>query len=164
MEGRGRSGVKNLHRISLALLAISLLATLWSSVWMIAYVQPERLQFADHPQMFFKYDNFVHDAGFGQLTLAVIGLLILFIPYRKGEAWAFAALVVLVVCYLLPVFFFVNFSHHLASWLFPRLPQLQRVYGLAAVSFYNCVLTISALAGLGLSLPHFLASRRNVRT
>jgi hypothetical protein len=155
--------VKGLHRTSLALLAIPLLAVLWSSVWMIAYVQPERLQLADHPQILFKYDNFVHEAGFARLAIAIIGLLVLFIPYRRGEAWAFAALVVLVVCYLLPVFFFVNFPYRLAWWLSPRLPQ-QRVTSLAAINFYRYLLTILALAGLGLALPQFLASRRNIRT
>jgi len=113
--------------------------------------------------MFFKYDNFVHEAGYARLAVVVIGLLILFIPYRKGEAWAFAAMVVLVVCYLLPVFFFVNFPHYLAAWLFPRLPQ-QRVISLEAIRFYSWLFTILELAGLGLALPQFLMSRRNIRT
>ncbi len=113
--------------------------------------------------MFFKYDNFVHEAGYAGLAIVVIGLLVLFIPYRRGEAWAFAAMAVLLVCYLLPVFLFVNFPHHLAAWLFPRLPQ-QRVIGLEALSFYTYSFTIMELAGLGLALPQFLASHRNKRT
>lgn len=155
--------MKILHQISLVLLAIPLLAVLWSSVWMVAYVQPERLQFADHSGVFFSYGNFVHDGGFATLTTAVIGLLILFIPYRKGERWAFAALAVLVVCYLLPVFVFVNFSRHLA-WLFPLLPQSQRVSSLATVVLEGYATAILALSGLGLALPQFLANRRNMRT
>lgn len=155
--------MRALHKISLVLLAIPLLATLWSSPWEIAYIQPERLQFADHPGMFFKYDNFVHEAGYARLAIAIIGLLVLFIPYRRGEAWAFAAMVVLVVCYLLPVFFFVNLPYHWAAWLFPRLPQ-QRVTSLEAINLYSYLFTILELAGLGLALPQFLASRRNIRT
>ncbi len=125
---------------------------------MMAFVQVERLETADHPQTLFKFENFVHEAGFARLTLAVIGLLILFIPYRKGEPWAFAALVVLTVCYVLPVFFLDALN--LGFWhIFPVRPNFGTT-SLAPMNFYRYVLTILALAGLGLALPQFLATRK----
>ena len=154
--------MKALHRISLVLIAIPLLAILWSSIWMMGFVQFERLEMADHPQMLFKFENFVHEAGFARLTLAVIGLLILFVPYRRGEAWAFAALVVLTVCYVLPVFFLD--APNLGLWHIFRVRPNFGTTSLAPMNFYRYVLTILALAGLGLALPQFLATRGNIRT
>ena len=154
--------MRSLHKISLVLLAIPLLAVLWSSVWMVAFVQPEKLQLVDNPQVMFKYDNFVHVAGFATLTVALIGLIILFIPYRKGEHWAFMALAVLVVCYLVPVLVFSNFPRHLA-WLFPLLPQSKTSTSLAKIELYNASAAILALAGLALAVPQFLTNRKKTQ-
>ncbi|MFZ0980521.1 MAG: hypothetical protein WAN23_14060 [Candidatus Acidiferrales bacterium] len=154
--------MRSLHRISLVLLAVPLLAILWSSLWMITFVQLERLQLVDHPGVLFSDAQIVHDGGFATLTAALMGLLILFIPYRKGERWAFGALAVLMVCYLLPVFVFVNFPRHLA-WLFPLLPQSHRLSGVATIELYNYLTATLALAGLALALPQFLANRKKTQ-
>src|SRR5271168_4347266 len=93
--------MKILHRISIVFIAIPLLVMLWSSRWYILYSVPPQ-----YSRWHFDSESLNHEAGFARLALAVIGLLILFIPYRKGERWAFAALAVLTIFYVLPAFFF----------------------------------------------------------
>ncbi|MGA9938242.1 MAG: hypothetical protein WBP92_08360 [Candidatus Acidiferrales bacterium] len=79
--------MKILTRMSLAMIAIPLVAMLWSARWMILFVQPERAEIAAGRLRFmFSYENYVHEAGFARLVLSIVGLLILFIPYRKGRA------------------------------------------------------------------------------
>jgi hypothetical protein len=129
---------------------------------MITYVQLERIQLVDHPGVLFSDAQIIHDGGFATLTVALMGLLILFIPYRKGERWAFGALAVLMACYLLPVFVFVNFPRHLA-WLFLLLPESRTFSGVATIELYNYSTAILALAGLALALPQFLASRKKAQ-
>src|SRR5277367_822264 len=104
--GRSES-VKSLKRISIALIAISLALPLWSALYLIPFVQPETRQVqAGELHYVFSYENWVHEAGFGRLAISIIALLILFIPYRRGERWAFAALVILAVAYYVPVFLY----------------------------------------------------------
>ena len=148
--------MKTAHRISLILIAIPLVVALWSSLSMIVYVQPERSEIAAAERSDFRtsYARDVHEAGFARLALAVIGLLVLFIPYRKGERWAFAALALLVVCYGLPVFFFKSIPN-LGRWqIFRNLPE-PRAMALAPLNFYYDFFTILAFAGLALALPRF---------
>jgi cell division protein FtsW (lipid II flippase) len=152
--------MKSLHKISLVLIAVPLLAALWSSLAMIAYVDQERWYTASGVRVF-GFETFTHEAGFARLTLAVIGLLILFIPYRKGEAWAFAALAVLMICYVLPVGFFLS-STHLDRW--PILSQFSagpRLLGIAALDFVRHFFPALAFAGLAIAVPYFMTSRRN---
>ena len=106
------------HRISIVFIAIPLLVMLWSSGWMILYSVPP-----EYSGWRFDPEALTHEAGFARLALAVIGLLILFIPYRKGERWAFAALAVLTVFYVLPAFFFFLPHLSLRSPLFAICPN-----------------------------------------
>jgi len=154
--------MKILHRISLVLIAIPLLAALWSSLPMIAFVDQERWYTAAGIRVF-GFETFMHEGGFARLTLAVIGLLILFIPYRKGEAWAFAALAVLMICYVLPVGFFLS-TTHLDRW--PILREFSagpRLLGLAEVNFVRHFFPALFFAGLAMAVPYFITSRRNAR-
>jgi len=149
--------MKTLHRISLVLIAVPLVAALWPSLLMILYVQSER------GRRVYYDESWMHEIGFARLTLAVVGLLILFIPYRKGERWAFAALAVLMICYELPAVFFLSMTK-LGSWpIFRNLPGPQ-VYGLAELNFYRYFYTILAFAGLALALPRFLRPNKAPRT
>jgi len=155
--------MKTLHRVSLVLIALPLVAILWSSPRMMLFVQPERKEIAaGRLGGMFSYENFVHEVGFARLVLAVIGLLILFIPYRKGERWAFAALAVLIVCYELPVFFFFSIPN-LGTWpIFRNLPE-ERVSSLASLNFQRYFFTILAFAGLAIAVPQFITGRRNAQ-
>ncbi len=146
--------MKSLHRISLLLVAIPLVATLWSSLPMLLFVQHERLEIAGS-QVGFYYANFVHEAGFARLMIAIIGLLILFIPFRKAERWAFVAVALLMVCYELPVFFFLSMERF-GSWpIFQGLAN-PKVVSFQTVDFYRYFFMILALAGLAIAMPTFI--------
>ncbi len=158
----GSTAVKTAHRVSLFLIAIPLAVMLWSSLSMIAFVEQEGFYSADGIRVY-GFETFMHEAGFARLTLAVIGLLILFIPYRKGEAWAFAAFAVLMICYVLPVGFFLSMTH-LGRW--PILREFSpgpRSIGLAGVNFVRHFFPALAFAGLAIAVPHFVTSRRNAQ-
>lgn len=148
--------MKTLTRLSIVLIAISLTLPLWSALYLIPFVQPERAQVAAGDLHYmFSYENFVHETGFGRLALSVIALLIVFIPYRKGERWAFAALVILASAYYVPVFVFGGIPN-LGTWpVFRNLPQ-PRVANLAWESWSIFFLTASLILGLAMSAPVFL--------
>jgi hypothetical protein len=82
----------------------------------IPFVQPERAQIAaGELHYMFSYENWVHEAGFARLAISVVGLLILFIPFRRGERWAFIALLFLAAAYDVPVFLFGGVPN-LGTW------------------------------------------------
>jgi len=155
--------MKTLKRISMAMIGIPLVVMLWSAWWLIFYVQPEPTQFAAGTVHFlFSLAPDAHEAGFARIALSIIGLLILFIPYRKGERWAVAALAVLMICYALPVFFFWSIPN-LGKWqIFRGLPE-PPVLGIAAVNYYSHLFTTLAFAGLAIAVPYFITRRRNAR-
>ena len=104
----------------------------------------------------FSYENFVHESGFGRLAISIIALLILFIPYRKGERWAFVALVILAVAYYVPVFLY-DAIPNLGTWPLFRnwnLPQ-SKVGNLAWIYWSSFVLTAFLVIGLAMSAPVF---------
>jgi hypothetical protein len=156
--------MKTLNRISMAMIGIPLLVMLWSARWYIFFEPPTRAQIEAGTSHYVVVSDAmdVHEAGFARIALAIIGLLILFIPYRKGERWAFAALAVLIICYGLPVFFFWSIPN-LGTWqIFRSLPE-PPVLGLATVYSYTHLFTILAFAGLAIAVPYFITSRRNAR-
>jgi len=156
--------MKTLNRISMAMIGISLLIMLWSAWWYIFFEPPTRAQLeASTSRLVVVSDAMdVHDVGFARIALAIIGLLILFIPYRKGERWAFAALAVLILCYGLPVFLFWSIPH-LGRWQIFRTLPVPPVLGLATVYSYTHWFTALALVGLAIGVPYFITSRRNAR-
>lgn len=143
-------------------IAVPLLAILWSSLWEISFVQAEHLEIGTSGAMF-RYDNWPHQAGFSNLALALIGLLILLIPYRKTEPWAFVALAVVMICYLLPTYFFPFSVPGGGLGQILRHLQSSRTISLAAVNFYRYLLAVLALAGLALAVPRFIAGRQSTQ-
>ena len=141
-------------RLSIVLIAISLACSLWSGLYLIRFVQPERAQIAaGELHYMFSYENFVHEAGFGRLAISIIALLILLIPYRRGERWAFAALVILVVAYYVPVFLY-DAIPDLGTWPLFRnwnLPQF-KVQSLAWIYWSSFVPTAFLVVGLAISV------------
>jgi hypothetical protein len=151
--------MKTLTRLSTVMIAIPLAMMLWSSHWMIPFVQPERRQIAAGTLHYmFSYENYVHEAGLARLVLSLIGLLILFIPYRKGERWALAALCVLIFGYQIPVFVFGAIPNlgtwpifrDWPGWLAPRHQSLEMV------ALFAYLLAGLSVLGLLLALPRFL--------
>jgi hypothetical protein len=155
--------VKPLTRSSIVLIAISLAVPLWSGLCLIPFVQPERRQIqAGELHYMFSYENWVHEAGFGRLAISVVALLILFIPYRRGERWAFAALEFLAVEYYVPVWLFGGIPN-LGTWPAFRnwyLPQ-PRVTSLDLVFWSSFLLTASLILGLAMSAPVFFRRKGN---
>lgn len=149
--------MKFITRLSIVLIATSLTCSLWSALYLIPFVQPERAQIAaGELHYMFSYENFVHEAGFGRLAIPIITLLILFIPYRRGERWAFAALVILAVAYYVPVFLYGAIPN-LGTWPLFRnwnLPQA-KVQSLAWIYWSSFVPTAFLVVGLVMSLPVF---------
>jgi hypothetical protein len=149
--------VKSLTRISIALIAISLALPLWSALYLIPFVQPERRQIqAGERHYMVSYESFVHEVGFARLAISIVALLILFIPYRRGERWAFVALAFLAVAYYVPVYIFGSIPN-LGTWAAFRnwyLPQ-PRVTSLNLVFWSSFLLTASLILGLAMSAPVF---------
>jgi hypothetical protein len=154
--------MNSIMRLSIALIAISLALPIWSAMFLIPFVQPERAQIAaGELQYMFSYENFVHEAGFARLAISILALLILFIPYRKGERWAFGALAILAVVYYVPVFLYGAIPN-LGTWPLLRnwnLPQ-PRVSNLTLQGWFSFFLTAFLVAGLAASAPLFF--RRKV--
>lgn len=153
-----------LTRLSMALIAISLLSPLWTSLYLIPFVQPEREDIiAGKLHYMFSYENFVHEAGFARMAISILALLILFIPFRKGERWAFAALVILAITYYVPVFLYDGipnlgtypfFQKH---WHLPENDVSHSTIFWTSVFFNSCL-----LLGILIASPKFLrASGRN---
>jgi len=102
----------------------------------------------------FSYENYVHEAGFARLTLAVIGLLVLLVPYRKGERWALTAICILIFAYQIPVFLFGAIPN-LGAWpIFRNLPELGST-GPGLTALYSYSLIALSVLGLALSLTRF---------
>ena len=152
-------------RLSIVLIAISLALPLWSALYLIPFVQPERAQVAaGELHYMFSYENFVHEAGFGRLVISVVGLLILFIPYRRGERWAFAALVILAGAYYVPVFLYGGIPN-LGTWPLFRywnLPQ-SRFPSLALHYWSSFLLTAFLVLGLAMTVPTFFRRKSDNR-
>jgi hypothetical protein len=157
--------VKFLTRLSIGLMAISLSLPLWSALYLIPFVQPESRQIqAGEIHYMFRYENWVHEAGFGRLTISIIALLILSIPYRKGERWAFVTLMLLAVAYYVPVFLFGAIPN-LGTWPAFRnwnLPQ-PRVANLEWEFWSTSLLTAFLVLGLAMSAPFFFWKKRQQR-
>jgi hypothetical protein len=155
--------VKFLTRLSVALVAVSLAFPLWTSLYLIPLVQPERGEIAAGKLRYmFSCENWVHEAGFARLAISIIALLILFIPYRKGERWAFAALVILAFVYYVPVFYYGAIPN-LGTWPFFQrwhLPQAKTA-NLTLEWWTVLLVTASLLLGLAISVPVFF--RKNQR-
>ncbi len=129
---------------------------------MILFVQREPLEYVG-TQLRFSYANLVHEAGFARLSLAVIGLLVLLIPYRKVERWAFIAIGILIICYEIPVFFFFSVPN-IGYWsIFRSVPEIH-TSSFETINFYRYLFTILALAGLVMAAPLFIRKQGHSAT
>jgi len=143
--------------VSMALLCIALLALLFYSVPMLT-VGPliDRIEVEGGRFVRMRYDHLVQASGYAGITFAAMGLLILFIPFRKRELWAWFALAILVFMYIFPtsaIRLLVPFPgwHIFYQGVFePGLPR-------------NALLTLLfdtlMLIGLALSAPDFFRKR-----
>jgi hypothetical protein len=107
----------------------------------------------------FSYENWVHEAGFARLVLSIIGLLILFVPFRKGEPWALAAICVLIFAYEIPVFVFGAIPN-LGTWPIFRSWPHPGTDTLATYNRSRLLVAALSLVGVALAVPGFLRSRK----
>lgn len=153
--------MKSLGRFSIGLIAIGLALPLWNALYLIPFVQPERAQIrAGTLHYMFSYENWVHEAGFGRLAISIVALLILFIPYRRGERWAFVALVILVFAYYVPVFLFGAIPN-LGTWSTFRhwhMPETRNI-NIGLQNWSSFLLTAFLVLGLAISVPVFFWKR-----
>lgn len=144
-----------LIRISVILVLVPLIALGLSSFLLIRYVHTAtgqcNVETSDAPIM--------HEAGFARLTIAVIGLTLLFIPFRRLEMWGWGGLAVILLAYILPTF---------VRPIGDRFDPLQTFhlaregYPLARLKLENYFFSGFLLAGLLLSLPQFIKKNRSV--
>jgi hypothetical protein len=149
----------NSLRFGMALVCVSLCALIVSSASMVNYVQQEVRSLVAQGALSYPVvcESAVREGGYGRIALGLIALLILFIPYRKRELWAWASLAILFLVFLLPVFVFPPGTSLLQwrnSWEGVSRP------GLRDVMLLNWVFPAMMLIGLGVSLPSFLRSKQ----
>jgi hypothetical protein len=153
--------MKPIARLSIVHIAISLAYPIWTALYRIPFVQLERAQVAaGEIHDMFSYENFVQEAGFGRLAISTVALLILLIPFRRAERWAFAAWVILAIAYYVPVFLF-NAIPNLGTWPLFRIWTLprSRVTNFA-LEYWSPILFIFFLVlGLAMSAPAFLGRK-----
>lgn len=149
--------MKLLARLSIGLIAVGLALPLWSVLNLIFFVQPQRARIAaGQLHYMFSYENWIHEVGFARLTISIIGLLILFIPYRRGERWAFLALGILAVAYYVPVYIYGAIPN---SGTWPLLQHLNLPQGTVSslwwVHWSSIFFTALLLLGLAMSAFNF---------
>jgi hypothetical protein len=134
---------------SIALLAINFAFLLRSSFPLITYSEAKRGGET--------WVLTIHEAGYARLAIAVVALLILFVPFRRRQFWAWLALLAVVALYLLPASYvaptLVSYSR------LRELVRLRQTSSVARVLLTNLALVVSALLGLALSLPLMLGHR-----
>jgi len=143
--------------VSMALLCIALSAILISSGRLLT-VGPliERIEVGGGRAIHERYDHIVREAGYARMTIAATGLLILFIPFRKRELWAWLALTLVLFTYVFPPFIIpllVPFPGWHIFWQGIFEPGIPRAVLLTM--FYSALM----LLGLALSAPHFFRKR-----
>jgi hypothetical protein len=98
------------------------------------------------------YDQWVHEGGYGGIALVAVGLLILLLPFRRRELWAWFAVAAMFLLYVLPTF--VIPALRMPGW--DALWEGIAHPGLASWVAANVLLGALMVAALALSLPSFL--------
>lgn len=138
-------------KLAVVLIMVTLVGMLCSSFPMILFKQLSPVisgEAAVH-----RWDYHVREAGYGRVAIAVVGLIILAIPFRRGQRWAWWSLTFTFVSYVVPAFVLpvlVPFPgwHIFSDWMGDP--------GLARNVFSNLLFPFLMGLGLCLSLPDFL--------
>ena len=91
-----------LRHLPMLLMTVAMLWLLATSVHMIVFIQSEPPP-GELLTVRWRWDLFVQEAGYGRATLGLLGLLVVFIPFRRGEVWSWFALLGILLAYMLPV-------------------------------------------------------------
>ena len=141
--------------LSMVFISTKLVGLLYSASFMVRFEQPP---IAQNPGAYAveRYDLYVRDAGYARVALGLACLLIVFIPFRRRERWAWCALSVVTIAYFLPIFVFrVLFPfpgwHIFWDWIYEQ--------GLARDVFASLFFTGLMVLGLAISFPEFFAGQ-----
>jgi hypothetical protein len=151
--------MKNTLRIGMGLIAVSLVALIVSSAHMVNYVQYDVRSLSDQHLLKFPFicEQSIREGGFSRIALGSLGLLILAIPFRRRELWAWISLAIIFLHHL-RVFVLLPETYRLPTWYDVKELALQP--GLRILLF-NLLFPALLLIGLAISLPSFLRSGRS---
>ena len=141
----------------MVLISTSLVALLLSSV-SVFKLEPwtEEILLPDGRKLSVRSDHFEREVAFARVAIALSGLLLVWIPFRKGQLWAWCAVALLLFAYLIPIFIIpimVPFPGWHIFWEGVFEP------GLARGAFLNIFFSTLMFLGLILTLPYFLRPR-----
>ena len=153
--------MKILFSIGAGLICISFVALLISSIGMVGYVQADVRSLAAQRSLAYPFvcEFSIHEAGYGRIVLGTLGILILLIPFRRLELWAWVCLSIMFFVYFIPVFLFPPGTS------FPAAHDLWRGVshpGLPRLMLLNALFPVLMILGLSASLPSFLRSKERV--
>jgi hypothetical protein len=140
--------------VSIFLCGVPLLGLGISGASMINYVQQDvRLLATEHLlKNPFLCEISIHEAGYARIAIGLIGLVLLTIPFRKGDRSSWVALAIIFL-YQIPAFLLLS-----PSWR--DLRETPHLPGLHQALLLNLVLPVMYFLGLAVSLPGFLQTRR----
>lgn len=98
-----------------------------------------------------------HEVGYARLILGVLGLFILFIPFQNRRKWAWIALFIFEILYLIPCWV-LPFASGYSD--FPGLFAQIRDSELARIALENLLAATCMLIGLGISFRGFFCLAR----
>jgi hypothetical protein len=135
--------------IAVILVAGPLLVFAWGSWPMITFHQTPQDKLATH----FVYDSYVREAGYARLTLAITGIILALIPFRRRERWAWFCLATILLLYILPTRILI-YGRTMVSWdswkaTFGHFSSSQ----VASIRVFDHLLTALILLGLLLNFP-----------
>jgi hypothetical protein len=137
--------------VSIALIACKPVGLLVRAARMVGFEQPRE---TTGTRLVVRYDLYVHEIAYATIALAIVMLLIVCIPFRKREKWAWWAVSVVAATYIVPEFllpYFVNPlrpPYVLWSWIHDSGPA-------AGFAFVSVLLSILTLLGLVTAIPEF---------
>jgi cell division protein FtsW (lipid II flippase) len=146
---------------ALVLIAIPFATSIPMSVWIISSAE-ELAAVGDGAQC--RYH--IRENGYSRLSIALVGLTVLFMPFRRRERWAWLAMLFIFALYILPVYVLVWPS---ISWETLKIGAMERNWlswgspglsvSLAELQF-NSILTAFMIAcGLFLAIPEVVRKR-----
>ncbi len=150
------------RKIAIALIAIPFLVSIPTSVSLIRFEQerePDR-----RTEVY--YSQYVRENGYERLTIALLVLSVLAIPFRRCERWAWLVLALVLVLNILPVFVL---SWPLPGWQILKTGAVEhdwfawlatRTIGMEQAHFDRLLFTFLITSGLILTVPELIRSPR----
>ncbi len=105
-----------------------------------------------------RYDVYVHEIAYATAALALLCLLILLVPFRRREKWAWWAISIVAATYIIPEFvlpYLIPFRPYILwDWIYEA--------GLPRSAFLSLSLSLLTLLGLAASFSGFIARKNTI--